>query len=54
MHLNTFPILSVNNKINGCAFVMTTPGAGMLHQKQALTRTCSISLRIFTPTTASS
>ena len=24
--VNTFPILSVNNKINGCAFVMTSPG----------------------------
>lgn len=24
--VNTFPILTVNNKINGCAFVMTSPG----------------------------
>ena len=24
--VNTFPILTVNNKINGCAFVMTTSG----------------------------
>ena len=24
--VNTFPILTVNNKINGCAFVMTTAG----------------------------
>jgi hypothetical protein len=24
--VNTFPILTVNNKINGCAFVMSTPG----------------------------
>jgi PAS domain S-box-containing protein len=24
--VNTFPILSVNNKINGCAFVLTAPG----------------------------
>jgi DNA-binding LytR/AlgR family response regulator len=23
--INTFPILTVNNKINGCAFVMSTP-----------------------------
>ena len=25
--VNTFPILTVNNKINGCAFVLTTPGS---------------------------
>jgi hypothetical protein len=24
--LNTFPILSINNKISGCAFVLTNPG----------------------------
>ncbi|CAN5633780.1 hypothetical protein BH11BAC1_BH11BAC1_23650 [soil metagenome] len=24
--VNTFPILTVNNKINGCAFVLTSPG----------------------------
>jgi PAS domain S-box-containing protein len=26
VNVNTFPILTVNNKINGCAFVMTSPG----------------------------
>ncbi len=26
VNVNTFPILTVNNKINGCAFVLTTPG----------------------------
>jgi PAS domain S-box-containing protein len=25
--VNTFPILTVNNKINGCAFVLTSPGS---------------------------
>ena len=27
VNVNTFPILTVNNKINGCAFVLTTPGS---------------------------
>jgi hypothetical protein len=26
VNVNTFPILTVNNKINGCAFVLTSPG----------------------------
>ena len=26
VNVNTFPILTVNNKINGCAFVITSPG----------------------------
>ena len=34
VNVNTFPILTVNNKINGCAFVLTSPG-----KKDAVTET---------------
>ncbi len=35
--VNTFPILSPNNKINGCAFVLTTPGVAQKESAQETT-----------------
>lgn len=43
--VNTFPILSVNNKINGCAFVMTSPGGA--GQKESVQETTDKNLYNF-------